>query len=74
MTNKLSRNEAIQIIDSAINHIEDYWEDSIEIFHDMELDELPSRYDIFLALGITKKEYIEATNSNEEHVFWPTGE
>lgn len=67
---KLSKKDAIKLIDNATDINDDAWEHAAEEFCKDEYGEdLPTIMDAFAALGITKEEYREATGHNE--CSWP---
>ena len=57
---KISRKDAIQIIEKITNQEDPYWDDITEDWYDEEKDDWPTIEDVFEALGISKKEYYEA--------------
>jgi hypothetical protein len=66
---KLSRIEAIRILDRATDKDDPYWESLVEDHYDEKEDTMPSIMDVLAALGITKTEYVEATHC--DHIHWP---
>jgi len=69
---KLTRIQAIALIDSATDKNDPYWENVVEHYYDEETDTMPSIYHVFAALGVTKEEYMVATGA--QNVDWPTKE
>lgn len=66
----LSRKQAIKIIDSITEQDDPYWENHVEDYYDEESDTMPSIYHVLAALGVTSKEYKDATGA--DNVNWPT--
>lgn len=69
---RLTRLQAIELIDRATDNDDPYWDCVVEDFYDEESDTWPSIYEVFAALGITESEYREATNSQEANINWPS--
>ena len=65
----LTRKQAIQIIDSATDKDDPYWEGLVDDFYDEETDTMPSIFHVFDALGVTASEYRDATGADNVH--WP---
>ncbi len=61
---KISRKDAIKIFEIATDKDDPYWENVIDPWYDSKNDDWPTIYDVMEALGISKKEYNEATNAN----------
>jgi hypothetical protein len=57
---KITRKDALKILLSVSDEHDSTWEYATEDYYDEENDELPSIYDVFGALGVTKKELDEA--------------
>jgi hypothetical protein len=53
---KLTRKDAIKIILNVTDKDDPYWDDIVDDWYDEDNDEFPTIYDVFEALGITKKE------------------
>ena len=66
---KLSRIEAIRILDSATDQDDPFWEGVVEDHYDEKSDTMPTIMDVLAALGVTKEEYKEA--SGAANVDWP---
>lgn len=66
---KLTREQAIQIFDAATDQDDPAWEWLVEAWYDEETDTMPSVYDVFVAIGVTEKEYKKATGA--QNVAWP---
>lgn len=66
---KLTKEQAIQIIDRVADKDDPYWEFVVEDFYDEESDTMPSIYHVFDALGITEVEYKSATGA--QNTAWP---
>lgn len=60
---KLTRSQAIKLIDRATDHDDPFWSDLVEEYYDEETDTMPTIFDLFAALGITKDEHQKATKS-----------
>ena len=67
---KLSRIDAIKIIDRATDRDDPFWEQVTEDWYDEKADDLPSIYDVFAALGVTEAEYREASKADGQ-IDWP---
>lgn len=57
----ITRSEAIQIIEKITDKESAYWEDIIDDWYDEKEDKWPTIKDVLTALGITPKEYKDAT-------------
>lgn len=68
---KLSRRDAIRILDMATDKYDPYWEYVVEDFYHEATDTMPSIYHTFAAIGITEAEYREATDSQDANIPWP---
>jgi hypothetical protein len=68
---KITRKQAIQIIDCATEKDDPYWEHLVEEHYDEKTDTMPSIYHVLAALGVTEHEYKDATGA--ENVNWPSG-
>lgn len=66
---KLTRIQAIRILDDATDKDDPFWEGVVQDFYDERADTLPSIMDVFAALGVTEAEYREA--SGADNVDWP---
>lgn len=66
---QITREQAIQLIDSITDQDDPYWENVVEDFYHEETDTMPSVFHVFNALGITKDEYIAVTGA--QNVNWP---
>jgi hypothetical protein len=66
---KLTRKQAIAIIERITDQDDPYWENHVEEFYDEKTDTMPSIYHLFDALGITEQEYKDATGA--QNVKWP---
>ena len=67
---KLSRIQAIKIIDSITDQDDPYWENHVDDYYDEDSDTMPSIYHVFAALGVTEQEYKDATRAG--NVNWPS--
>jgi hypothetical protein len=67
---KLTRLQAIKLLDDATDRDDPFWENIVEDFYDEETDTMPSIQDVFAALGVTEAEYKQATGA--DNVKWPT--
>lgn len=70
MPMKLSRIDAIKIIDRATDRDDPYWENVVEDWYDKKRDDMPSIMDVFAALGVTETEYHKATGADGP-IKWP---
>ena len=50
---KLTREDAIRILDRTTDQDDPYWENVVEDYYDETTDTLPTIYDLFEALGIS---------------------
>ncbi len=66
---KLTRANSIQLIDRATDKDDPYWEHLVDDFYDEKTDTMPTIYHVLAALGVTEKEYLEATG--EKNINWP---
>jgi len=66
---KLTRLQAIEILDKATDQDDPFWEGVVEDYYDEDSDTMPSIMDVFAALGVTKDEYTEA--SGVDNIDWP---
>lgn len=66
---KLTRVQAIKIIDRVTDQDDPYWEGIVEDHYDEATDTMPSIMDVFAALGVTEAEYRQA--SGADNVTWP---
>jgi|GEM_PF-3906359 len=69
-TGKLTRIQAIRLIDSATDRDDPFWEGIVEDFYDEATDTMPSICDVFAALGVSEVEYREASGADGE-IDWP---
>lgn len=60
---KLSRIDAIRIIESITDKDDPAWEWAVEDWYDEDTDTMPSIYEVMAALGVTEEEYKEATGA-----------
>lgn len=67
---KISRIDAIKIIDRATDRDDPYWENVTQPWYDEKKDDLPTIYDVFAALGVTEAEYRKATKA-DGRIDWP---
>lgn len=67
---KLTRIDAIKIIDRATDKDDPYWEQVVEDWYDEEADDMPSIYHVLAALGVTETEYREASKADGK-IDWP---
>ena len=68
---KLTRAQAIQLINAMTDKDDPYWSNLVDDFYDEATDTMPTIYHIFDALGVTKDDYINATG--EANTNWPAG-
>lgn len=69
---KLTREQAIQLLDAITDQDDPYWENIVEDFYHEETDTMPSALHLFAALGITEEEYKAVTGA--QNLNWPGGE
>lgn len=67
---KISRIDAIKIIDRATDRDDPHWEQVTEDWYDESKDDVPSINDVFAALGVTEAEYREASGADGKFK-WP---
>lgn len=67
---KIRRIDAIKIIDRATDRDDPFWEHVTAPWYDEKKDDLPSIYDVFIALGVTEAEYRKATGADGQ-INWP---
>jgi len=62
---KITREQAINVIESITNQDDPYWDDLMDRLdlYDEDKDDWPSIFDVFEALGISEEEYKKATLS-----------
>lgn len=68
-TGKLTRVEAVRIIDRATDKDDPFWEGVVQDHYDEKADNMPTIMDVLAALGVTEAEYQEA--SGADNVEWP---
>lgn len=66
---KLTRKEAILILDNATDQDDPFWENVVDDWYDEENDTMPVIQDVLAALGVTAAEYKDATGA--DNVVWP---
>lgn len=69
---KLSRIDAIKIIDRATDRDDPFWEHVVQDWYDEKKDDIPSIYDVLIALGVTEAEYRKASRADGK-LNWPKG-
>lgn len=67
---KLSKIDAIRLIDSTTDKDDPYWEHLVEDHYDERTDSMPSIFHVLAALGVTEEEYRQATGA-DGIVGWP---
>lgn len=67
---RLTRIEAVRILDCATDKDDPFWESVVQDFYDEKADNIPTIMDVLAVLGVTKEEYIEA--SGADNIDWPT--
>jgi hypothetical protein len=67
---KLSRIQAIEILDRATDQDDQFWEHIVEDFYDEATDTMPTIMNVLSALGVSEEEYKEA--SGADNIKWPT--
>ena len=60
---KLSRIDAIRIIENITDKDDPAWEWAVEDWYDEDTDTMPSIYAVLSAIGVTEEEYKEATGA-----------
>ncbi|MBY7719670.1 MULTISPECIES: hypothetical protein [Vibrio] len=70
MAKKLTKLDAIRLFERATDQ-ENLWEHLMDDFYDEKTDSFPSIYDVMIALGVSKDEYVKATGA--ENVNWDAG-
>ncbi|MFA0012061.1 hypothetical protein AB4391_01745 [Vibrio lentus] len=68
MAKQLTKLDAIRLFEQA-TYQENLWEHLMDDFYDEKTDSFPTIYDVMVALGVSKEEYVQATSS--ENVDWP---
>lgn len=58
---KLTREQAIRLIDKITYQDDPYWDYIVEDYYDEDADTMPSIQHLYDALGITREEYVAAT-------------
>ena len=53
----LTRKQAIQILDRAMEHDDPFWENLVQDHYDEKTDTMPTIFHVFSALGISPDEY-----------------
>lgn len=66
---RLTRAQAIAIIDAATDKDDPYWSDLVDDYYDEPTDTMPTLFHVLAALGVTAREYKEATGA--DNVPWP---
>ena len=66
---KLSRIDAITIIERITDQDDPAWEWAVEDWYDEYTDTMPSIYEVLATLGVTEDEYKEATGAQNTN--WP---
>ncbi|HDY7868834.1 TPA: hypothetical protein RQK36_003932 [Vibrio vulnificus] len=68
MAKQLTKLDAVRLFERATDQ-ENLWEHLMDDFYDEETDSFPSIYDVMVALGVSKEEYMQATSA--QNVDWP---
>lgn len=69
---KVTRRDAIRILDMATDKDDPHWEWCVEDYYDEDTDEWPSIYHVYAALGITEDEYRAAFDGGDKwNIDWP---
>ena len=68
---KLSRSQAISLVDRASDQDDPYWSNVVEDHYDEATDTMPSIYDLFAALGVSEDAYKKVTGA--QNIDWPKG-
>lgn len=70
---KLTKSQAIQLLERITDHDDPYWDYIVEDYYDEDTDTMPSIYHLYDALGITKSEYCAAIDFKEpNNIPWAT--
>ena len=67
---KLTRIQAIKIIEGVTDKDDPFWEHVVDAFYDEDTDSMPSIFHVLAALGVTEEEYRKATGA-DGIVGWP---
>lgn len=67
---KLTREDAIQLIDRVTDQDDPYWSNLVDDHYDEDTDTMPTIFHVFAALGVTEEEYKAVTGA--DNVKWPT--
>lgn len=67
---KLSKIEAIRLIEHATDRDDPYWEHLVQDHYDEKTDSMPSIFHVLAALGVTEDEYRKATGA-DGIIGWP---
>lgn len=67
---KLSKIDAIRLIDRATEKDDPYWEHLVDEHYDEATDSMPTIFHVLAALGVTEAEYRQATGADGV-VGWP---
>lgn len=59
---KLTRTQAIALIERATCRDDPFWENVVQNYYEEESDTMPTIFDVMEALGVTEQEYREATS------------
>lgn len=68
---KLTRQQAIRLLEQITNNEDPYWSDVVEEYYDEETDTCPSIFHLYDALGITKEDYKEVFPGASIDDIWP---
>lgn len=68
---KLTRRDAIKLLDKITDHDDPYWDQIVEDFYHEETDTMPSIFHLYVALGVTKKEFLEVNPGANIDDVWP---
>lgn len=68
---KLTRSDAILIIDRATDKDDPNWEWAVEDWYDEATDTMPTIFDVLVALGVTEDEYRSALGNPVMNLEWP---
>lgn len=67
---RLTRAEAIKILDDATDKDDPFWERAVEAHYDERTETIPTIFDVFHALGVTEQEYRDTLPSGA-NIKWP---
>lgn len=69
---KVTRRDAIRILNEASDHDDPHWENVTQDWYDEADDTLPSVVDVFAALGVPEEQFRKAVGWGPKHGLQPT--